>query len=70
MARCRVLDTLQEALAVHAFYFFLVNNFGNPLALLITLWCAFHPPRVLILLRLEITGRSLPVSPRLVTQGQ
>ncbi len=33
-----MLDTLQEVLAVHAFYFFLVDNFDNPLALLISIW--------------------------------
>ncbi|KAI1784177.1 hypothetical protein LXA43DRAFT_1086651 [Ganoderma leucocontextum] len=34
----RILDTLQEVLAVHAFYFFLVDNFDNPLGLLVSIW--------------------------------
>ncbi|PIL23067.1 hypothetical protein GSI_14374 [Ganoderma sinense ZZ0214-1] len=33
-----ILDTLQEVLAVHAFYFFLVSNYENPLALLVSIW--------------------------------
>ena len=35
---------MQEAFAVHVFYFFLVDNFDNPSGILVTIWCAFHVP--------------------------
>ncbi|KAM5543564.1 hypothetical protein V8D89_002815 [Ganoderma adspersum] len=33
-----ILDTIQEAFAVHVFYFFLVYNFDNPSGILVTVW--------------------------------
>ena len=41
-ALSRILDTIQEIFAVHVFYFFLVDNFDNPLGILVTVWCALR----------------------------
>ncbi|KAI1784174.1 hypothetical protein LXA43DRAFT_1101688 [Ganoderma leucocontextum] len=34
----RILDTLQEVFAVHVFYFYLIDNFDNPMGLLVSIW--------------------------------
>ncbi|KAM5543571.1 hypothetical protein V8D89_002822 [Ganoderma adspersum] len=33
-----ILDTVQEIFAVHVFYFYLVDNFENPMGILVTIW--------------------------------
>ncbi|KAI0771280.1 hypothetical protein BD413DRAFT_476020 [Trametes elegans] len=41
MMLLRILDSFQEVLAVHAFYYYLVDNYANPVALLGTVCWSF-----------------------------
>lgn len=34
----RILDSVQESFAIHLFYFYLIDNFGNASALLLEVW--------------------------------
>jgi hypothetical protein len=37
---CRIADTAQLVITIHAVYFYLVTNFGNFAALATVIWCA------------------------------
>ncbi|TBU57595.1 hypothetical protein BD310DRAFT_880532 [Dichomitus squalens] len=57
-----ILDSIQSAFAIHVFYFYLIDNYANPLGLLINIWWAVNLDSLFFTFRVWRLSRNAFVS--------